>query len=265
MKREIFTGFIIYNFIFRIVIGQLIERSLINLSLHHILTNRPSLIKRIVTRVNSIWDHCHILTEILPKPSVELPKFRRVRNWTECTVENLRVEVMASEPLQTLYTITDPQVIACTLSDELNRIIDKLAPPRRVQVDKNYQPYLTQDLREQIAHSNKLLTIAIQKGEKDDWCNYRNFRTGLNKQIHLSKSNYLNQQLRDPRKGWNTIKDFNGVSPQSTPRAIKHNGEYVRSPQKLSDLANQFYISKIKNLATSFQDKNRDPISLLSK
>ena len=104
--------------------------------LDHILTNRPSLIKKIVTKVNSISDHCHILTEITSKPSVELPKFRRVRNWTECTVENLRVEVMASEPLQTLYALTDPQTIACTLSNELSRIIDKLAPPKGYRLIK---------------------------------------------------------------------------------------------------------------------------------
>ena len=38
---------------------------------------------------------------------------------------------------------------------------------------------------------------------------------------------------------------------------------FVRS--KLADPANQFYIDKKKILASSFQDKTRDPISILSK
>ena len=50
--------------------------------LDHILTNRPSLVKKIVTKTNTISDHCHILTEISLTPHVELPKFRIVRNWT---------------------------------------------------------------------------------------------------------------------------------------------------------------------------------------
>ena len=70
-----------------------------------------SYIKRILTKTTSISDHCYLLADILAKPHIELPKFRRVRNWAECTVENLRVEVLASEGLQTLYALTDPQVI----------------------------------------------------------------------------------------------------------------------------------------------------------
>ena len=56
----------------------------------HILTNRPSLVKKVLTKTNSISDHCHILTETTVKQHVVLPEIRRVRNWKECTVENLR-------------------------------------------------------------------------------------------------------------------------------------------------------------------------------
>ena len=45
-------------------------------------------------------------------------------------MENLRVKVLASEGLQTLYALTDPQAIANTLSSELNRVIDELAPQK---------------------------------------------------------------------------------------------------------------------------------------
>ena len=46
--------------------------------LDHILTNRPSLCKNFLTKTNTISDHCDLLTEISVKPSVELPKFKRV-------------------------------------------------------------------------------------------------------------------------------------------------------------------------------------------
>ena len=96
---------------------------------------------------------------------------------------------------------------------------------------KTYQPFLTGELRDDIAHSNNLLTIAFKQGGKYNWCNYRNFRTSLNKKIQDPKSNYLNQKLGDLRRGWNVIKDFNGITPQSTPKAIKYNGEDVRRPK----------------------------------
>ena len=58
---------------------------------------------------------------------------------------------------------------------------------------------------------------------------------------------------------------FSGITPQSTPIAIKHNGEYVRSPKILANISNQFYIDKVAKITGPLSAKNKDPISLLNK
>ena len=122
-----------------------------------------------------ISDQCHLACSIDLRPHQENPKFRFVKNWSKCTLEALRVEVLKSEPLETLYKLKDPEIIANVLSNKFNCIIDKISPQKRVVVERIYQPFLTGELRDEIAHSNNFLTIAIKQGGKDNWRNYRNF------------------------------------------------------------------------------------------
>ena len=43
-------------------------------------------------------------------------------------------------------------------------VIDKISPQKRVMVEKIYQSFLTGELRDKIANSYNLLTIAIKQG-----------------------------------------------------------------------------------------------------
>ena len=84
--------------------------------------------------------------------------------------------------------------MASTISDELNKIIDTLAPQKLVQTTKLYQPYLNNEIQEKIAISNQLLTSAITSRSKDNWRQYRTYKANLNKIIEESKTSYLNKK-----------------------------------------------------------------------
>ena len=61
------------------------------------------------------------------------------------------------------------------------------------------------------------------------------------------------------------IKDINGLPKQTTPKMIIHQGEIIRSPRTLANIANKHYIDKVNMIHHSFKDENRDPVKLLSR
>ena len=101
-------------------------------TIDHILTNRPLLLSNKTTETNIISDHCSLILKYNFKPDISPPKFNMKRNFNLLTIDKLRMAVAKNIKLQNLTQLTDPNLIAETLHNELNFIIDTLAPQKRV-------------------------------------------------------------------------------------------------------------------------------------
>ena len=151
------------------------------------------------------------------------------------------------------------------MQGELNFIINHLAPQRRVVNNKINQPFLDNEIRDEMSEVNCLLTLAIETGSPDIWRQHNHRRNILYKSIDAAKSNYLSSRLTDGRTGWKEIQNFNGLNKAVTPNKIINNGNVVTSPKEIANIANLHYINKIKKLNVAMSHEKRDPIALLSR
>ena len=228
----------------------------------HVVTNSPALVSEVLTTRNLISDHCTLTCNFLTKERVNFIRFRIIRDFKNLTQDSLKFKLQKNIKIQNILRETDPNVIAETLNDELNRIIDELAPKKRVIVNKKNQPWLNNDLRDKMRRVDDLLTVAIDSRMKDDWRLHNHQRNILYKELDAAKRAYLGKRLDDPKKGWKEIKQFNGLNKATTPSRISHEGSIVTSPKLIADIANKFYINKVVKLSQAMCHERRDPVAL---
>ena len=96
------------------------------------------------------------------------PKKIKIRNFRNLSKLKLENAIIFNENLNTIFNHKDPDTIANIFQMEMNNIIDHLAPLKVVNFKKNYAPYLTYELNNQIKNTNKLLTTAINNKSQDD-------------------------------------------------------------------------------------------------
>ena len=69
---------------------------------------------------------------------------------------------------------------------------------------------------------------------------------------------------KDKVKGmWNSVKDYTKTTKCSTPQSIIHNKENVNKPYLIANIANNFFINKIKKIQHKFRRHRVSAISLL--
>ena len=200
-----------------------------------------------------------------PSPQVNMPRFSFKRDFNKLTKDKLKLAVAKNLKLQNLTQLMDPNLVAETLQNELNNIIDHLAPQKRIIRNKDNQPFLTSEIRDKMFRINQLLTQAIKTKNKDDWKEFRHNRNLLYKVIDAAKSSYISKILNHNSKGWGEIKKYNGLEKAVTPSKIVHQGLVISSPKIIANVANNHYISKIENFNKKMANETRDPILLLSK
>ena len=201
----------------------------------------------------------------MSKPSVNLPRFKMQRNFKLLTEDKLKLALAKNIALQNVMQCTDSNIVAQTINDELNSIIDLIAPASRCMTNKLNQPYLSSVLREEMAEAHRLLTTAISSKDKDDWRYYTNKRNKMNKNIDKAKSEYLLSKLNNNRQCWRDLKSYNGLNKACTPSKIMDGGRVVTSPKVIANIANQHYLDKISKLNKAMEGEIRDPMALLTK
>ena len=229
----------------------------------HVVTNCPLKISPIQTKPNIISDHCSLSFDYKTKPINLQPRFRMSRNIANLTKDNLIREVENSQPLQTIYNFDDPNYVAETIQNELNRIINKLAPKKRTQI-RNKKNYIDHEFLDKKKSVDKLLTTAIKSRLREDWMKFKYFRNSLYRELKLKKKKFFEDNLNDNKKGWVFIQDFNGINKPTTPRKIIHKGKLITSPYMMAEIANTHYIQKIKKISDDLKS-DKDPIYLLNK
>ena len=59
---------------------------------------------------------------------------------------------------------------------ELNNIVDIIAPKKTRQVRKNYNPYMTETLRQKQQELQKLHSKAKHTGDRNNWTMYKTLK-----------------------------------------------------------------------------------------
>ena len=105
-----------------------------------IISNCPQKIINMRTELNSISDHCHLSSLFNIEIPNQQPRYKRVKNFKGINRESLTEALKVNQHFQEVFHQTDPNIIAEIIMQNLNQIIDILAPLRIVQIKKDYLP-----------------------------------------------------------------------------------------------------------------------------
>ena len=117
------------------------------------------------------------------------------------------------------------------------------------------------ELRNKINENNIILTRAINYSSSQDWSEYRRGGVEINRELESARASYLANKIDNSRSRWKTYREFSGNNSFITPKTIINNGKIERRPEHLANLANIYYINKIKNIREGLAEERRDPMA----
>ena len=135
---------------------------------------------------------------------------------------------------------------------------------RIIPIKKDHIPYIDSETRRAMKENKKQLTDAIfSKGDKIKWRLYRRQRNKIFNSISKKKSAFIKKNLSKPIDKWKFVKSINSNQAPSTPSYVNLNGYIFQSPKLISNIMNDFYVNKIKDIRSEFSKPPVDPISIL--
>merc|ERR1712240_733827 len=231
----------------------------------HIYSNCPQKITHITTENNGLSDHATITATYHTKAPINTPKIIFTRPKYLLTEHNLNEYLNNNDIIQTAYNYTDPELIAEIIMREFNNIIEIIALRTKRQVKKNYTPYLNKETREGKKKLYQMHNKAKERQDNDDWREYKNYRAAINKQIDRQKQEYINKKLNNSEDRWKFLNEINNKSTFTSPRSIIHKDSIITNIQEICKIANDYYISSIKQLRDNIPQTNVTPIDILKK
>ena len=160
--------------------------------------------------------------------------------------------------------MTDPEDIATTIIEELNYIVEKLAPEKVVQRKKEDEIPHDEESRELKRESDNQLEVAISTGNRDEFRAYNRLKYRFQKKMTQNKKKRMKARIENKKT---MFKEVQRKIEKKTevPTSIVDNGNVITSPQKLANLFNEFFQNKTEGIVRNFQPSGTDPIEMLSK
>ena len=143
--------------------------------------------------------------------------------------------------------------------------MNMISPATIIQVKKDYQPYIDEEVRQCLKEVDIQLSTAIDSGVIEEWRLYKSIRNQINKFIDIRKRIYYEKLLERFSNLWKTVKDLSGSNVCTIPRRIISGGKTITSPKKLADACNNFFVNKVGKIRTKFIETDTNPIKILEK
>merc|ERR1712240_978051 len=231
----------------------------------HIYSNCPHKITNVSTHNTGRSDHS-ILTAIYHTKAPIAPRRQYFsRKKYKLTKHALNQHLEHNQILKSVFTYTDPNLIADIIMSELNNTIEVIAPCTIKQEQKIYAPYIDTTLRNRQRILQKLYNKAKSTKNNEDWLNCKNKKARLNKDAAQQRKKYIANKLNSANDRWKTLKDLNNKNPITTPRNIMEGNKIYNNPKDICNIANNYYIDTIKKLREQIPNIPVKPVEVLKQ
>ena len=231
--------------------------------LDHFMTNAPNRVDGVETIHNHIADHTFVKLNFHREVLQSKPQFREVRDYKNLNSDNLMKEIEENEELQSVFSKECPNDIFKTLITELNKIIDKLAPSKLIQIKKKDQPYMSPELKELETELDEQLNTAIRSKDIEEWRLYKSLRNQFFKYVEGAKRIYYSGILNTSKELWKTAKKLMKQDSASVPDKIMINGKLEASPKRIADSFCEYFLTKIRDIKKNIPKTNTNPMTIL--
>ena len=235
--------------------------------LDHLYTNRPDRISDVEAHINGGSDHRVIFVVRYAKSLKKTVRYIRKRCFKNFDEEGFKAEIKLQKFFD-IYTTTDVNQAVKLLTEKLTSALDKFAPVRTIQVRSKYAPWVTLEVKKEMAARDRAQQVAAATQKVDDWRHYKHLRNSVNRSLRLSRksweTNQLNSFSNNATDLWRNIKGWMGWKNSGPPTQLFTGGRIVSSPSGLATEMNTFFTNKVKQLLSRLPTPTTDPLENLS-
>ena len=163
--------------------------------LDHVLTNKPEHVDNVQTKPTIISDHKLVSFEFHVNEIIDPPKFIFKTEWWKFNKNNLTLGMTQSEKIMGILRMTSTEKVWNQMIEGINEVINSISTKKRVQCLRNNQPYITNDVREQIEEMNNQLEKAIETKDLNEWRLFRIIRNTVSRLIKKRKRLYYTNKM----------------------------------------------------------------------
>ena len=230
-----------------------------------ILSNKPELINTPLL-VQTTSDHKLVIFRKEVKMRQNMIPSRKARSFKNYTREKL-LQNLDMPKLNKLLNSKNPDYVADVLVEEVNRILDIVAPVKTVQIRKNYAAHLTIHTKELMKKRDEIKEKAQKSKSEDDRNEYKKLRNEAIKAQRTNKrdwaNNLLNKEGNQSRHLWATIKKISGDSGNKTISCLNIDNIMVTKEAEIANALNTHFVDKVEKLITNMPKPKEDILNKL--
>ena len=225
-----------------------------------VLTNVPNTVSENRYFNNFCSEHEAIVTTVKSTQITTNVQFVNTRDYKHLTPKNINNMINQSHKFNEIFNEKDPDSITNIFIDEMNHIINTLAPTRRVQLNKFNRNKIPNAIKETIVEVDMQRTKAINSMDREEFRQAKNLQSKLNKMMEKNHVEQIKKKLKGNRK-WTTIKETK--ESNKIPTRIYDQDNDITSPKILANLFNNYFNDKIKKIREKFSNNNKMAIRIL--
>ena len=236
--------------------------------LDHVTTNVPGKCRNTRVLAAGSSDHLAVITTKLSKEIRTKPQSIRKRSYKQFSPEDFLREMKYTDFSSVLLERNLHQA-ASKFSEIFKSVLDNHAPVKIFQTRKNYAPYLSESLKEDMIKRNKLKQESLNSNDPATLKSYKMLRNRIKAQLQNEKSNYFQKKFADGeghsvKQIWDTSYQILGQNKDLSPKQIFYQGSLISSPNLLAEAFNEIFIAKVEKVkADIVSDVHSPPMERL--
>jgi hypothetical protein len=189
------------------------------------------------TVVGGNSDHLAIITTKLAKEIIVRPAVIKKRSYKYFKKDDFLQDVNSTDFSKVLEE-NDADVASEHFSKIFGSILDDHAPMKIFQTRKNYAPWLSDAMKEEIKERNSLKDESAKSDDPEVLRKYKLLRNSIKARLPAEELNYYSSKFRQEditiKEVWSTAYEILDQNKDLSPKQLYVGDERISSPQKLS-------------------------------
>ena len=219
--------------------------------LDHVYISNPKFLEHVINHNTVATDHSCVGLKIRSDKPVFQSEVFYTRNINKVTEDDFAEVWFESNPRE-IFKEPDPDRALAILEFKITRVLNILAPVRKVKTRENYSPWLTESLKYRILRRNQLREKAVASQLDADWKAYKMDRNKVKNYLREAKQKYFNEyfNVQDDKQKWSRVKMKTGLDKKKEvdDMVINDGEKLIKDPELVSNFMNKFFKTKVKNL-----------------
>ena len=206
-----------------------------------------------------------IVVKKITKFQASRPQVIKKRSYKHFNSEAFLVDVLTSNINTEVLKEQSVDGAAEKFETMFKKILDIHAPERKIQMRRNYQPFVSEETKNLIIERKNLQQRAIRSGCRELKKEFNRINKEVKRRMKKDKTNYFEEKFKecDSKNVWRTANEILGSVKNLSPTNILHkeeaqcDPEMVNNPERIAGIFNEFFVQKVKNLR---QKTRKEPL-----